>query len=406
MLLTATLCLIAAGAVFVYSATSTQDVLNGEGTSGDLVRFVVYGGLGLAAMRWLSRRPLDRLAPITRPLLGASLVLLVAVCVPHIGLVVNGGRRWLGRGPLEFQPSELAKLALVLHAATVLASRPRRARGFAELRPLLLPATTACLLVVLEPDLGTAMVMGVTVLAMLVAAGVPRQQLLLIVGVAVGLIVLLAIARPYERSRLTSFIDPWAHSTTSGFQSVHGQIALGSGGLIGRGPGQSVQKAFYLPEAQTDFILAVIGEELGAVGVCGLLFLYGLIAFAGMRAARKARSFHSALIAAGVTSLIVCQALLNVFAVLGLAPLTGVPLPFVSYGSSDLLVMLACMGLLLNVASGGTAHVRSARPRERGEPRLPPNRPEPYNDERARADEDRDRRRRDRRARRARARGG
>jgi len=140
---------------------------------------------------------------------------------------------------------------------------------------------------------------------------------------------------------------------------VQGQIAIGSGGLFGVGPGQSVQKIFYLPEAPTDFILAVIAEELGVIGVCALLFLYGLIAYAGLRVAKSARSLHSALIAVGVTSLIVSQALLNVFAVLGLAPLTGVPLPFVSYGSSSLIVMLAGMGLLLNVAAGGTAHVRA-----------------------------------------------
>src|SRR6202035_913558 len=139
--------------------------------------------------------------------------------------------------------------------------------------------------------------------------------------------------------------------------AVQGQVAIGSGGLFGVGPGQSVQKIFYLPEAQTDFILAVIAEELGVVGVCALLFLYGLIAYAGLSAARKARSLYSAMIAVGVTAMILSQAILNIFAVLGLAPLTGVPLPFVSYGSSSLIVMLAAMGLLLNVAAGGTSHV-------------------------------------------------
>jgi cell division protein FtsW len=157
---------------------------------------------------------------------------------------------------------------------------------------------------------------------------------------------------------LTSFIDPWSHAAGSGFQAVQGQIALGSGGLFGVGPGQSVQKIFYLPAAQTDFILAVIGEEFGAVGVCGLLGLYGLIAYAGLRAAKAAKSLYAALIAVGMTSLILSQALLNVFAVLGLAPLTGVPLPFISYGSSSLLVMLVAMGLLLNVASGASVHLR------------------------------------------------
>jgi cell division protein FtsW len=174
-----------------------------------------------------------------------------------------------------------------------------------------------------------------------------------------GVVLLYALVRPYARARLTSFLDPWSHASSSGFQAVQGQIAIGSGGLFGVGPGQSVQKIFYLPEAPTDFILAVIAEELGMIGVYALLFLYGLIGYAGLRAARGARSMYSALIAVGATATILSQAILNTFAVLGLAPLTGVPLPFVSYGSSSLIVMLASMGLLVNVASGGTAHVRA-----------------------------------------------
>ena len=196
----------------------------------------------------------------------------------------------------------------------------------------------------------------------------------------------------------------WAAASSSGFQAVQGQIAIGSGGLFGVGPGESVQKIFYLPEAPTDFILAVIAEELGALGVCALLFLYGLIAYAGLRAAKGARSMQSALIAVGATSLIVSQALLNVFAVLGLAPLTGVPLPFVSYGSSSLIVMLAAMGLLLNVASGGSAHVRSvSNPRKRS---ADARARETAGLDRERAEQDRDRRRRHSGARGAGARGG
>ena len=165
---------------------------------------------------------------------------------------------------------------------------------------------------------------------------------------------LFALVEPYRRARLVSFLEPWAHAGTDGFQSVQGQIAIGSGGLFGLGPGQSVQKIFYLPEAHTDFILAVIGEELGLAGICGLLALYGMIAYAGLRTAKAARDAYSKLLAAGITSLILCQALLNVYTVLGLAPLTGVPLPFISSGSTSLIVLLSGMGLLLNVARGGT----------------------------------------------------
>jgi cell division protein FtsW len=367
MLLTATLCLLAFGAVMVYSASSAGALLQGQGSgSGYLVKFVVYGALGLLLMQLLARDGIARVQSLIAPLLVTSFVLVLAVHIPHLGVSVNGARRWIGSGPLQFQPSELLKFALVLYAATLLARRPKHVHDLRELsKPLLLVVGAACLLVVTQPDLGTAMVIAFTTCAMLVAAGIPLRNLAIIGGSALVLVVLYAIARPYARARLTSFIDPWAHASGSGFQAVQGQIAIGSGGLFGVGPGQSVQKIFYLPEAQTDFILAVIGEELGVVGVFALLFLYGLIAYAGLRVAKAARSLHSALIAVGMTSLIVSQALLNVFAVLGLAPLTGVPLPLVSYGSSSLIVTLAAMGLLLNVASGASVHVRAVAPKQR-----------------------------------------
>ncbi len=200
-----------------------------------------------------------------------------------------------------------------------------------------------------------------------IAAGIPMRLFLAIGGTAAAFVLAFALSEPYRRARLTSFLDPWAHAGDAGFQSVQGQIALGSGGLFGLGIGESVQKIFYLPEAHTDFILAVIGEELGVAGIMVLLFLYGLIAFAGLRAAKRARGAYAQLLGAGLTSLILCQATLNVFTVLGLAPLTGVPLPFISSGSSSLLTLLTAMGLLLNVANGGHSVVRSvpeSRPNE------------------------------------------
>jgi len=367
ILLTATLCLLAFGAVMVYSSSSASTLLQGRGSgTGYLVKFVVYGALGLLVMRVLARDGIARVQGLVAPLLAVSFVLVLAVHIPHVGVSVNGARRWLGSGPLQFQPSELLKLALVLYSATLLARRPQRVHDLRELsKPLLAVVGSACLLVATQPDIGTAMVIAFTTCALLIAAGIPLRNLAIIGGSAIAVVALYAIARPYARARLTSFIDPWAHASGSGFQAVQGQIAIGSGGLFGVGPGESVQKIFYLPEAHTDFILAVIGEELGVVGVSALLFLYGLIAYAGLRAAKAARSLHSALVAVGMTSLIVSQAILNVFAVLGLAPLTGVPLPLVSYGSSSLIVTLAAMGLLLNVASGGTAHVRAVAPARR-----------------------------------------
>jgi cell division protein FtsW len=290
-------------------------------------------------------------------LLVISFVLLVAVLLPGIGVEVNGAKRWIGIGSVSFQPSELAKLALVLYAAELLGST-RRIRSIKAGAPVILVAGVMALLVAVEPDLGTALVVAGTTTALLVAAGVPLRHLAVAAAVVAGLVAIFALLEPYRRARLTSFLDPWAHAGGAGFQSVQGQIALGSGGLFGVGLGQSVQKIFYLPEAHTDFILAVIGEEFGVLGVSVILALYGMLAWAGTRAARVAKGAYAKLLAIGLTALILCQAALNVFAVLGLAPLTGVPLPFVSYGPSNLIVLLAAMGLLLNIAAGGSAHVR------------------------------------------------
>ena len=225
--------------------------------------------------------------------------------------------------------------------------------------PILGVGGAAVLLILAQPDLGTALVICFTLAAMLVAAGIPLRQLGLVAGVGAFLVLCYALLDPERTSRLTTFLHPWADASGSGFQAVQGQIAIGSGGLFGVGPGQSVQKIFYLPEAHTDFILAVIGEELGLAGVSALLCLYGMIGYAGLRTARNAKGAYAKLLAGGLTSLILCQALLNVHAVLGLAPLTGVPLPFISSGSTSLIVMLCAMGLLLNVAGGGSAHLRA-----------------------------------------------
>jgi cell division protein FtsW len=403
ILLTATLCLLAAGAVMVYSASSARDLLGGHGDgSAYLERYVAYGAIGLLAMRLLSRHGLDAVRRATPLLLAIAFAGVLAVMLPGLGVEVNGARRWIGAGPLQFQPSELMKLALVLYAAQLLAARPRL-RSLRELSsPLLVIAAAGCALVALQPDLGTALVIGLTLAALMVAAGVPLRQLALLGALGALAVILFALMEPYRRARLTAFVNPWADAGGSGFQAVQGQIALGSGGLLGVGLGQSVQKVFYLPEAHTDFILAVIGEELGVAGVCGVLFLYGMVAHAGLRAARAARDRYAQLLAAGLTALILCQATVNVFAVLGLAPLTGVPLPFISYGSSNLLVLLAAMGLLLNVAAGGTVSLRLVHGRGNAR-RATPGRASPQTAPDVNAD--RDRRRRDRRARGARAGG-
>jgi cell division protein FtsW len=392
MLLTATFCLLAGGAVMVYSASSARTLLEGHGDgTAYLVKYLIYGGVGLVAMQLLARHGLDHVRRITPLLLLAAFALCVLVLMPGFGVEVNGAKRWLGAGPLQFQPAEIMKLALVLHAVSVLAARPGRPPNLrGVMRPILLPTAGALLIVTLgQRDLGTGLVIAMTLAAVLIAAGLPLRQLGLAVGVSALAVVLLALLEPYRRDRLTAFLNPWDHAGTIGFQAVQGQIAIGSGGLFGVGPGQSVQKVFYLPEAHTDFILAVIGEELGLAGICALLALYGMIGYAGLRTAKAAKGAYAKLLAAGLTSLILCQALLNIYTVLGLAPLTGVPLPFISSGSSSLICLLMAMGLLLNVAGGGSSHLLAVRGRRTHERTA-----------------DRDRGRRDRRARGAGYRGG
>src|SRR3954470_4863795 len=390
ILLTATLCLLAAGAVMVFSASSARSLLSGQGDgTAFLVRYVMYGSIGFVLMQVVARRGLEIVPRLTGPRLLFAFVCLVLVKLPGFGVSVNGARRWLGAGPLVFQPSEVMKLALVLYAAKILAERPKLLRRWQNLGPLALVAGGAVLLVASQPDLGTSLVICFTMAAMLVAAGMPIRWLGAAAGGGSLLVLLYAMSAGYRRDRLMTFLDRWAHAGNEGFQAVQGQIALGSGGIVGRGLGQSLQKNLFLPEAHTDFILAIVGEELGVIGVCGILFLYGLVAYAGLRVARNARGTYAKLLAAGITSLFLSQALLNVFTVLGLAPLTGVPLPFISYGSTNLMVLLVGMGLLLNIASGGNVKLRVV-PDARGSRR----------DGAGRTD-DRDRRRRDSGARRA-----
>src|SRR5918995_440437 len=364
ILYTATLCLLAGGAVMVYSASSAESLLAGSGDpSYYLKRYVLFGLAGLLLLHAASRHGLKAIRALTPPLLVASFALTFAVMLPGIGVTVNGATRWLGAGPLQFQPSELLKVSLVLYAAQLLAARPHSVRTVGMLvKPLLLVVGAACALLMKQPDMGTTMVICFAIGALLVAAGTPIRNIALMGGTLIFLATILAIAEPYRRERLLSFLDPFADAGDTGFQAVQALTAIGSGGFFGVGLGESVQKIFYLPEAHTDMILAIIGEELGLLGILGLIGLYGMIGYAGLRVAKLARDRYSKLLAAGITSLILCQATLNFFAVLGMMPLTGVPLPFISYGASNLVVLMGAMGLLLNVAATGGRAKRAERP--------------------------------------------
>jgi cell division protein FtsW len=357
LLYTATLCLLAFGAVMVYSASSAESLLNGSGDpSYYLKRYLLFAAVGLAVLHFFSRHGVRLVRRLVPAMLIGSFALCAAVMVPGVGVTVNGATRWLAAGPIQFQPSELLKVSLVIYAAQVLAMRPKSvATVSGMIRPLLLVVGAGCLLLLLQPDLGTAMIICFSVGALLVVAGAPIRLLGVIAGSGAALTLLMILVEPYRRERLIAFLDPWANASDSGFQVVQSMIAIGSGGVFGVGLGESVQKVFYLPEAHTDMILAIVGEELGVLGIVSVAALYGLIAYGGLRAAKLAPDRFTKLLAAGITSLIVCQATLNLFAVMGMAPLTGVPLPFMSYGNSNLIVFLAAMGLVLNVASGGRA---------------------------------------------------
>ncbi len=367
MLLTATLCLLAFGAVMVFSASSTTRILSNGGLSDSafyLKRTLLFGAVGLAIMHLTARHGLETVRRLTPAILCTSLFLLLVVLVA--GTNVNGSSRWIGSGFLQIQPSELAKVALILYGADLLARKPKRTRTLQGLMPFLLVVGAATLLIVAEPDLGTAMVIAFAVAATLVAAGMRIRDLALIGAGLAFFALLMTVIEPYRMARLTGFLNPGADAGGAGFQAAQAKIALGSGGLFGVGIGNGVQKAFYLPEAHTDMISAVIGEELGLVGILGVVGLFSLFGYAGLQVAKKAKDNYGKLLVAGLTSLVLVQATINLFAVMGLAPLTGVPLPFVSYGNSSLMATLFAVGLILNVARGGTARAGKLRVVEGG----------------------------------------
>jgi cell division protein FtsW len=356
MLLTATLCLLALGAVMVFSASSTTRILQDGGLSDSafyLKRTLMFGAVGLVIMHLAARHGLQVVRNLTPAILAICFFLLFAVLA--IGTNVNGASRWIGSGFLQIQPSELAKLALVLYGADLLARKPKRARSIQGFMPFLVVTGAACLLIMIEPDMGTTMVVTFAVAATLIAAGARPRDLGLIALAIGGAALLMTVVEPYRMARLTGFLNPGSDASGAGFQAAQAKIALGSGGIFGVGIGNGVQKAFYLPEAHTDMISAVIGEELGLVGIVGVVGLFAMFGYAGLKIAQRAKDTYGRLLVAGLTSLILVQATINLFAVMGLAPLTGVPLPFVSYGNSSLMTTLLAVGLILNVARGGTA---------------------------------------------------
>ena len=363
LLLLVTLALVAFGLVMVYSATSAPAAVGSGDSSFYLKRQFTYALVGLVLLLAASRidfRTLRRLAPA---LIVTSLSLLVAVLL--VGETVNGARRWLSLGPAVFQPSEFAKLSVAVWAAAYLARRGPPLT-LAELgRPIGLLAAVYCALLLAEPDLGTAIVLVVMLAGVLLVSGTPVRALAGAGGLAGGLVLVAVWFEPYRRARLLAFLNPWSDAEGSGFQSVQAMIGLGSGGIFGVGLGEGVQKIFYLPEAHTDMIFASIGEELGLVGATAVIAAYAVFAYAGLRIALRCRDPFGKRLAVSLTALVCGQASINLAAVMGLAPLTGIPLPFVSAGGSSLVVALASVGILLNIAADH-AGAASARMPDRG----------------------------------------
>jgi cell division protein FtsW len=362
LLILVTLGLVAFGLVMVFSATSASAALG----AGDPMRFLVkqgiYALLGLVLLAVVSRVDYHALRPLAPLLLVGTFAACVAVLV--VGPSINGAHRWFVLGPASFQPAELAKLAVCVWVCAVLARRPPP-RTMAELmKPVGLVVCAFALVIVVEPDLGTTIALVAMVAGILVVSGVPLRLLALASSFALAAGLLAIWVEPYRRERVFSFLDPWKDAEGAGFQNVQAIIGIGSGGITGDGLGQGIQKVNFLPEAHTDMIFAVVGEELGLVGAALVIGAFAVFAWAGFRVALACRDPFGKRLAAGITTLVCAQAAVNLAAVLGLAPLTGIPLPFVSYGGSSLLVLLTAVGVLLNIAVN--ERVVEARVRDRG----------------------------------------
>ncbi|HYT29935.1 MAG TPA: putative lipid II flippase FtsW, partial [Actinomycetota bacterium] len=366
------------GLVMVLSASSVNAYAQYGSSFLFFKKQVIYAGVGLVAGLATSRMRYGTWQRVWPPLLGMTVVLLVLVLRPSTGAVVGGSARWIPLGPFSLQPSEVAKFVVVVATAAILARNFRFLSDPMRLvAPLALIVGPLSVLILLQPDLGTTMVILATVALLLFVAGVRLRVLLTWITLALGAGMGLIMSAGYRRVRFFSFLHPWSDPQNTGYQIVQSLIALGSGHLVGVGLGASRQAWGFLPNAHTDFIFAIMGEEVGLVGEVVVLALFGAFVYAGVRIAMKAPDTFGRLLAAGITVWIGFQALVNLGAVTGVLPITGVPLPFVSYGGSSLIVTLAAVGVLASVGraslwparrrrSGGTA-----RPERRGGARRP-----------------------------------
>lgn len=362
-ILVGTLCIF--GLVMVGSASPIVSMGLYGSPWGILERQLMWMGLGSITLIGFSRIDYRKWSKLRNPLIVGTMGLLVVVLVPGIGVASGGSSRWIGFGQFQLQPSELMKLAMVIFAADLLTRRVDRLwDSKAVVVPILTILGISAALILKQPDMGTAMVLCAIAFGILFMGGVPMKPILRVLAVSAVLGVIVGLADPYRRDRILSFLNPGAHQAGSGYQVWQSLIGLGSGGVTGLGLGGGRQKWGVLPNAHTDFIFSVVGEELGLIGAVVLLGLFFLLAWYGIRVATRAPDRFGGLMAVGITVWITSQAVINIGAVVGVLPVTGIPLPFVSYGGSSLVISMAAMGVLLNIAGRERGHRRrTARPR-------------------------------------------
>jgi cell division protein FtsW len=363
-----TTALVLFGLVMVYSATSSSAVLGHSNPLGYVERQSLFALAGVAALFAFSRLDLAKLRALGPALLIGAFAACAVVLV--VGSRINGARRWIELGPLVVQPSELAKLALVIWVAAHL-SRRAAPRTLGELaKPVGWVAIAFAGIVLVEPDLGTALVIVLVVGAILLVSGTRMRALASAYTIVIALAGIFAWSSPYRRARLLTFLDPWKDPMGAGLQNAQSLISLGSGGLTGTGPGSAGTPTLrYLPEAHTDMMAAVIGGQFGLLGMLLVFLAFGAFAYAGLRIALACKDPFAKCLAAGITALVCGQAAINIAAVVGAAPLTGIPLPFLSYGGSSLVVMLGAVGVLLNIARNGGRATAAVPDRGRGNSR-------------------------------------
>lgn len=349
-LFTCVAALVAIGLVMVFSASSATAYAEHGDIAYYLKRQLIWLAVGLAGAYVCYRIDYQRLRAVAPYLLLVAVAALLLVFVPHIGVGVNGGRRWLGTAGLSVQPSEFAKLALVIYLAAVLSVRGERITSLSRgLFPLCVPIAIVTVLVLKEPDMGTATLLFFTAFTMLFAAGARLVHLSVIALATVPFAALTVLASPYRRARIFAFVDPWRDPLNTGFHIVQSLLALGSGGIFGVGLGASRAKFFYLPEQYTDFIFSVLGEELGLIGALVVIVLFVTLAYRAVKIALAAPDRFGFFLAIGCGAMIAIQAFVNIGVVSSSWPVTGVPLPFISFGGSSLVVNLLAVALIANV---------------------------------------------------------